>query len=98
MEEYIAFDSHKRYTWVEHEHSASGKVRQYRLEHAPNQRCPERHVSQLYFRLRQRKGHGKAVGAVARHLAEAAFHVLSRQQAYRDPTAAPGRTTEVEAR
>jgi transposase len=61
-------------------------------------RCPERHVSQLYFRLRQRKGHGKAVGAVARHLAEAAFHVLSRQQAYRDPTAAPGRTTEVDAR
>jgi transposase len=49
--------------------------------------CPDRHVSQLYFRLRQRKGHSKAVGAVARHLAEAAFHVLSRQEAYRDPTA-----------
>lgn len=49
--------------------------------------CPERHVSQLYFRLRQRKGHSKAVGAVARHLAEAAFYVLSRQEAYRDPTA-----------
>jgi transposase len=49
--------------------------------------CPERHVSQLYFRLRQRKGHSQAVGAVARHLAEAAFYVLSRQEAYRDPTA-----------
>ena len=61
-------------------------------------RWPERHVSQLYFRLRQRKGHAKAVGALARHLAEAAFHVLSRQAAYRDPTAAPGRTREVEAR
>ena len=48
---------------------------------------PERHVSQLYFRLRQRKGHNKAVGAVARHLAEATFYVLSRQEAYRDPTA-----------
>ena len=48
-----------------------------------HQRWPERHVSQLYQRLRVRKGHGKAVGAVARHLAEAAFHVLSRQQAYR---------------
>ena len=35
MEEYIAFDSHKRYTWVEHEQVASGKVRQYRLAHAP---------------------------------------------------------------
>lgn len=61
-----------------------------------HRRCPERHVSQLYFRLRQRKGHSKAVGAVARHLAEAAFHVLSRQQEYRDPTAAAlGRTREV---
>jgi transposase len=49
--------------------------------------CPDRHVSRLYFRLRQRKGHSKAVGAVARHLAEAAFHVLSRQEAYRDPKA-----------
>jgi transposase len=58
-------------------------------------RCPERHVSQLYSRLRQRKGHSKAVGGVARHLAEAAFHVLNRQQEYRDPTAAPGRTREV---
>lgn len=59
-------------------------------------RCPHRHVSQLYFRLRLRKGHSRAVGAVARHLAEAAFHVLRRQQAYQDPTTArPGRTTEV---
>lgn len=61
-------------------------------------RCPQRHVSQLYRRLRQRKGHSKAIGAVARHLAEATFHVLSRQEAYRDPTAAPGRTREVDAR
>jgi transposase len=58
-------------------------------------RCPERHVSQLYTRLRERKGHSRAVGAVARHLAEAAFHVLSQQQAYRDPRAGPGRTREV---
>jgi transposase len=56
-------------------------------------RCPDRHVSQLYFRLRLRKGHSRAVGAVARHLAEAAFHVLSRPEAYRDPTL--GRTREV---
>jgi len=35
MEEYIAFDSHKRYTWVEHEAVQSGQVRQYRLDHAP---------------------------------------------------------------
>jgi hypothetical protein len=55
-----------------------------------HRRFPERHVSQLYARLRARKGHNKAVGAVARHLAEAAFHVLSRQQAYRDPTNTSG--------
>jgi transposase len=53
-----------------------------------HRRWPERHVSQLYLRLRARKGHHKAVGAVARHLAEAAFHVLSRQQEYRDPAEA----------
>jgi transposase len=48
-------------------------------------RKPERHVSQLYKRIKARKGHAKAIGAVARHLAEAAFHVLNREQAYRDP-------------
>jgi transposase len=57
-----------------------------------HRRWPERHVSQLYFRLRARKGHSQAVGAVARHLAEAAFHVWSRQEEYRDP--AVGRTKE----
>jgi transposase len=58
-------------------------------------RCPQRHVNQLYFRLRQRKGHSKAVGAVARHLAEAAFYILSRQEPYRDPAGRPGRSSEV---
>jgi len=60
-------------------------------------RWPERHVSQLYVRVRvyRGKGHHKAVGAVARHLAEAAFHVLSRQQEYRDPATVGGRTREV---
>jgi len=60
-------------------------------------RCPQRHVSQLYARLRARKGHAKAIGAVARHLAEAVFHVLSRQQAYQDPTAKRCRTREGES-
>jgi len=55
-----------------------------------HRRWPERHVSQLYLRLRAHKGHPKAVGAVARHLAEAAFHVLSRQQEYRDPATVAG--------
>jgi transposase len=34
-------------------------------------RAPHRHVSRLYERLGRRKGHAKAIGAVARHLAEA---------------------------
>lgn len=50
-----------------------------------HQRCGNRHVSQLYGRLRARKGHPKAIGAVARHLAEATYHVLDRQEPYRDP-------------
>ena len=58
-------------------------------------RCPQRHVSQLYGRLRARKGHAKAVGAVARHLAEAAFHVLSRNEPYRDPALKTSRSREV---
>jgi transposase len=56
-------------------------------------RHPEWHVSQLYRRLRVRKGHHKAIGAVARHLAEAAFHVLRRKQMYRDPGLGRGRTS-----
>jgi transposase len=35
MKEYIAFDCHKRYTVVEREEIKTGKVRQYRVEHAP---------------------------------------------------------------
>jgi len=46
---------------------------------------PHCHVSQLYERIAERKGHAKAIGAVARHLAEATFHVLSRNQHYKDP-------------
>ena len=48
-------------------------------------RLPDRHTSKLYKRLKQRKGHAKAIGAVARHLAEAAFYILKRKQIYQDP-------------
>jgi transposase len=60
-----------------------------------HRRCPERHVSQLYRRLHQHKGHPKAIGAVARHLAEAAFHVLRGKQMYQDPSLGRGRTSQV---
>jgi transposase len=46
---------------------------------------PQRHVTQLYERLRHAKGHQKAAVAVARHLAESAWWILSKQQDYREP-------------
>ncbi len=57
-------------------------------------RCPQRHVSQLYGRVRHSKGHAKAVGAVARHLAEASWHVWTRQETYRDPALSKGGSKE----
>ena len=56
---------------------------------------PLRHSSRLYERIRKRKGHPKAIGAVARHLAEATFHVLTRGQPYCDPGLKAGRSREV---
>jgi len=47
-------------------------------------RFPARHVSQLYNRIRGRKGHAKAVGAVARHLAEATYWILTKNEVYQD--------------
>jgi len=47
-------------------------------------RFPARHVSQLYNRIRGRKNHAKAVGAVARHLAEATFWILTKGESYKD--------------
>ena len=46
--------------------------------------CPDRHVSVLYNRLRIRKGHSKAIGAVARHIAEASYWILTRKQVYKE--------------
>jgi transposase len=48
-------------------------------------RYPDRHVSRLYARVKARRGHSKAVGAVGRHLAEAAYWMLKKQEAYREP-------------
>jgi transposase len=47
---------------------------------------PERHVVQLYQRVKHStKMHGKATVAVARHLAEAAYWILCKQEIYREP-------------
>ena len=39
----------------------------------------------LYHRIKRAKNHQKAVVAVARHLAEAAWWVLTKQEVYREP-------------
>jgi transposase len=46
---------------------------------------PDRYLSRVYTRVKQRRNHSVALGAVARHLAEAAFQVLKRQEAYKEP-------------
>jgi transposase len=43
------------------------------------------HVVRLYQRIKRSKNHQKAVVAVARHLAEAAWWVLTKQEVYREP-------------
>jgi transposase len=51
-----------------------------------------RHVVRLYRRVKDHKPdrHGKAVVAVARHLAESAWHILRHNQDYREPQPTPG--------
>ena len=49
---------------------------------------PDKHVVQLYQRLKASKGHGKAVTAVGRHLAESSWWILSKKQGYREPALA----------
>lgn len=39
---------------------------------------------QLFAQVRQRRGYGKAIVALARHLAVAAYHMLRKGEAYRD--------------
>lgn len=48
----------------------------------------DQHVGQLYRRLKERKCHGKAATAVARHLAESSWWILHKKQEYRAPHAA----------
>jgi transposase len=43
------------------------------------------HVGSLYQRLLAKRGHGRAIVAVARHLAEASYWILRKQEPYRAP-------------
>ncbi len=46
-----------------------------------------RHACRLDERVRARKGHPKAIGAVARHLAEATYWIFKKQEGDREPAA-----------
>lgn len=45
---------------------------------------PYRYVVGLYNRIRKRRGHSTAVGALARHLAESSYWLLSKKESYRE--------------
>jgi transposase len=45
----------------------------------------QRHVSRLYARVCERKGHATAIGAVARHLAESTYWILTKEASYQEP-------------
>jgi transposase len=47
------------------------------------------HVVRLYQRVKRKKNHQKAVVAVARHLAEAAYWILKKREGYRNPQPKP---------
>ena len=71
--------------------SDANRYLRWSLSEAANSICvnrrnqPDRHTSKLYDRIKGRKGHGTAIGAVSRHLAEACFHILTKMEPYRDP-------------
>lgn len=48
-------------------------------------RWPDKHLARLYERMRHAKGHAKAIGAVARHLAEATYWMLMKKENYQEP-------------
>lgn len=50
------------------------------------ERCGYHHISRMYERIQPRRGHGKAIVAVARHLSEASFWMIKKGEPYREPT------------
>jgi transposase len=48
-------------------------------------RWMDRHVVKVYRRVKARRGSGKAVVAAGRHLSEAAYWMLSKNEPYREP-------------
>jgi len=52
---------------------------------AHREKHPHRHAMRLYTRIAAKKGHQKAVGAVARHLAEGTYWMICKGEDYREP-------------
>lgn len=48
-------------------------------------RWPYSHATRLYERVRSRRGHQTAIGAVARHLAESTYWMLKKGEQYKEP-------------
>lgn len=46
---------------------------------------PNKHVTALYERVRRKRNHHKAIVAIARHLAEATYWMLTKHEPYVDP-------------
>jgi transposase len=67
---------------------AASSICMHRAQH------PTQFVARLYTRLAHKRGHPKAIGAVARHLAEATFWMLTKEETYREPRAAPEPSSE----
>lgn len=61
---------------------------------AHQKQWPQRHAVRLYQRLKASKCHGKAATAVARHLAESSWWILTKKQAYREPAPATMSSSE----
>jgi transposase len=54
-----------------------------------------RHVVRLYQRVKRKTNYQKAVVAVGRHLAEAAYWILKKQEVYREPQSKPKASAQV---
>jgi transposase len=59
---------------------------------------PNKHVSQLYRRVKERRGYHQALGALGRHLAEASYWMLMKGEPYQDPSTRTISSTQAQAR
>jgi len=84
MEHFIGCDAHKKFSVFDRNlKRAFAEIGN--LVVINQRRLGGAHVVRLYQRIKRAKNHQKAVVAVARHLAEAAWWVLTKQEVYREP-------------